>query len=764
MLYARVLTCPYPHARIVHMDTSKAEAYPGVHGVLRYDDPEVGGKILPGSYGNPWQVLPDTGRWQGEPVGVVVAAESEQICDEALQRVDVEWEELPFVLDELEALKPESPQISVIEQEIQSSSAYVLKHHVFEQGDVEKGFQEADRIIEFDARRRYHTWVGAELPSGICRWNGEYIEMWVNHQHPYEHKQGMAEWFGIPMNKITIHSPYQGGSFGGWSWMPWSPLIHCLIAILAKRIGRPVKIVFNRRDNFYGGSMDVGVFHYKVGFMNDGMISAVEMKNVFANSPLAFQPDSGIMHLAENTAIPHLFLENRGVFVNKGPVSAVRCEQLPNTMSINLVFNHVASELSMDPTELALKNDGCEGKGTAYLDKYKQQHGFPMRDSLKEVIDAGKKACGWDQKRHPPGARKLPNGKMHGMGFIWTHNWNSKRGAGFAAVLIHTDGTVSLLGQRADIGVGAETAYCQILAEELGVRFEDVVQRQQMDTGFVMMTADGSCNLSTNGWVVKKAAQNAKRKLLELATTPVQPFFSNEDPITLFVGCSPDDLDIKDSMIFLKKDPSKSIPVKEIVKEEQCVQFTKHEPIFDWAWYSADFGQPELGERPRLCRQAHFIEVEVDTETGDVEIIKVVNVNDVGKAVNPEAVEGQQYGGMYMAVGRNRSDEVVWDGATGVMLNGNLIDYKIATLRDCGPIKPIIVETAMGYGPDGANGIGEDVADHASSILGSAIYNAIGVWIDDYPITPEKVLKALGKVRATPLEQQCNQLTHRRRS
>jgi len=206
MLYARVLTCPYAHARIVHMDTSKAETYPGVRAILRYDDPMVKGKVLPGSYGAPWQVLPNIGRWQGEPVGVVVAAESEQICDEAIHLIDVTWEELPFIIDEEEAAKSTDFEFSIKEQEIEGNIFRLIKHYIFEQGDIEQGFKEADRIIEFKARRRYHTWVGAEMPSGICRWNGENLELWVNHQHPYEHKQGMAAWFGIPMNKITIHS------------------------------------------------------------------------------------------------------------------------------------------------------------------------------------------------------------------------------------------------------------------------------------------------------------------------------------------------------------------------------------------------------------------------------------------------------------------------------------------------------------------------------------------------------------------------------
>jgi xanthine dehydrogenase molybdenum-binding subunit len=304
---------------------------------------------------------------------------------------------------------------------------------------------------------------------------------------------------------------------------------------------------------------------------------------------------------------------------------------------------------------------------------------------------------------------------------------------------------VSILGLHSDIGVCAETAYSQIVAEELGMRYEHVAHRQQNDSGFVMMTPDGACNLCSNGWVVRKAAGKAKRKLLELATQGVKPYRASA-PVNLFVGYQPEDLDIKDSVIYVKAEPSKRIPVKEIVREEQCVQFTTHPPIIEWEWHSQLLEQEKFEERPRLCRQAHFMEVEIDTETGEIEITKVVIVNDVGKAINPEAVNGQQYGGMYMAAGRSLFEEVIWDKPTGVMLNGNLLDYKIATILDCGPISPVILETRMGYGPYGAEGIGEDVADHAASLLGPAVHNALGVWIDDFPITPERILKALGKI------------------
>jgi xanthine dehydrogenase molybdenum-binding subunit len=775
MLYARVLTSPHPHARILRMDTGGAEAYPGVRAILRYDDPEVRDKIMPGSYGAPWWVLKEYAAWEGEPIGVVVAADTKQISEEALKLVKIDWELYPFVIDEEDAVVREDVKLEGEGQlddktfdEAVAKFAYANAfsgvfriargEHLYEKGDIEKGFAEADRILEFKGRRRWHTWAQPELATAITRWNGGCPELWVKHQHVFEHKQAMSYWFDMPISRITTHAPYQGAMFGGWNWMNWSTIIHYITALLSRRTGgRPVKLVFNRRDDFYGGSMDIAVHSFRVGVKNDGTITAVRIKSIFSNGPKAPEPNMGIGHFLENTRIPNLMKENISGIVNKGPVNAVRCEQLTNTYCLNTVFGHVANELGLDPTEVALKNDGFEGHDADFLTNFKRKFNMPERDSLKECIEAGRKAIDWDTKYHAPGANRLPNGRMHGMAMVWTHEWNSKRGAGTAGVLIEPDGSISVLGQRADIGVVAETAYCQIVADELGMKYEDVMLRQQKDTGFAMMTPDGSCNLCTNGYVVRRAARKAKAALLDFAANGYA-----EEGMTCapaFQEYRPEELDIRDSVIFAKKDPSVRKTVRDVVREVQCVQWWKHPQIFTHAWKQAGAWTDATGEagastkelvdysqRPHLCRQAHFMEVEVDTETGEIEITKVVTVNDVGKAVNPEAVEGQQYGGAFMAASRAQTEEVVWDLNTGVMLNGNLIDYKIATILDVGPIEPIIVETRMGYGPYGANGIGEDVADHMASLLGPAVFNAIGAACDDLPITPDKVLKALGKI------------------
>ena len=168
---------------------------------------------------------------------------------------------------------------------------------------------------------------------------------------------------------------------------------------------------------------------------------------------------------------------------------------------------------------MALRNDGVEGHDMTFLEEFKKANGFPVRDSLRECIEAGKRLFNWDEKWHAPGARRLPNGRMHGVSFTWTHEWDDTRGAAAAAIMIQADGTVNIIGLRSDVGVNAETAYCQIVAEEIGMKAEDVFFRQGDDTHLPLMTPDGSCNLATNGYLMQKLGRMAKQKLLELATT-----------------------------------------------------------------------------------------------------------------------------------------------------------------------------------------------------------------------------------------------------
>jgi CO/xanthine dehydrogenase Mo-binding subunit len=262
---------------------------------------------------------------------------------------------------------------------------------------------------------------------------------------------------------------------------------------------------------------------------------------------------------------------------------------------------------------------------------------------------------------------------------------------------------------------------------------------------------------------VRNCARLLKNRVLELAVAP-----RGDTPLSSFPPAFPGkkvaELDIQDSIIFEKANPANKMtladfigpsggmgPLTSVIGEPALsgrgglkypVRLTP--PLFEYAWHVQRGAY--LGIRQRFCRQAHFMEVEVDTGTGEVEIVRMVTVNDVGKVISWEGCEGQQYGGAIMAAGRGHTEEVVYDPITGVMLNGNLLNYKIPGMLDVGPIDTLLVETGMGYGPYGTVGIGEDVATVAPSLLAPAVFNATGKWVDGFPVTPDKVLKALGKI------------------
>ncbi len=757
MLYMRLLMSPYAHAKILKMDTSKAEKLPGVRQVLRYDDPEVMkaeiiGKVA-GFFGLD-RPLSDAAHMEGELVGAAVAAESEDIAEQALALIEIEWEERPFNLDPVAASDPAAP-LSFPERYIDGNHWNRGAYDELIHGDVKKGFAEADKVIEFKFNRTANTWVGPERPCGVWRWNGDCPEIWLKHQRVHLPKSRISEWFGgIPMNKIIIHSPYQGASFGGWCQIDWNLGPLWCAALASKRTGRPVKYIFNRREDFFGGSMDEGTYFVKVGFKNDGTITAVDATLYHVNA--IWPVFSPVLHLHDNTSIPNLRGQSKSIWVNKGHTVPTRCEMLPPVLTQTMILDRVATELGMDPTELALKNDGCMGHGMDWADNEKKERGFPVIDSLKECIDKGKAEFKWDVSWHKPGARKLPNGRLHGVGFTWTHEWDDSCGSGeFAIRIERTDGSATLLAMAADNGVDAEATYCQIAADELGLLLENVHYNPHEYAGFYRMTPDSSTNMSVNGWAVRHAARILKQKILESATSPSSPTQRGSFQ-PAFPNTRPEELDIKDGIIYVKSNPSKQMSLADFVRlagesgpcatdEFLGTRVGWSEPLFASSYHVQHGAYNPHNPRPRFCRQAHFMEIEVDTETGEIFVTRVVNVNDVGKVINRLSCEGQQYGGSIMGVSRAKFEEVVHDPVTGVILNGNLLDYKIATMKDLGPISTILVETGMGYGPYGLIGVGEDIGTVVPGLVPLAVYNATGKWIDELPITPDKVLKALGK-------------------
>jgi xanthine dehydrogenase molybdenum-binding subunit len=774
MLYAKILTSPYAHAKIAGMDTSRAEALAGVRDILKYNDPDVITENLTGTDAH-YNILtlPGTGDFYQHPMGVVVVADSEEICDQALRLITIQWEERPFVLDMEESLKPTAPKIMAEVERLKATAKEpnTIMVESVDIGDVEKGFAEADKIIEYKITRASNSPAGVEAMACVAQWRGEFLDLWVHHQYNQQiylssetvpgvqfDGDNMDNPFSMPHNmgsmptsrdkpqppfapwsKITMTFPYQGSWFGGITWLAYSAAFIRLAVILAKRAaGRPVKLLYDE-SQFYCNGDESGTYTCKVGAKKDGTITAYHWHTVGMRNP-------AIDKTPESTSIRNVRGSQEWPFTNQGFHQCFR-HGAAACVPHNMMFSRVAAEFGLDPTEVALKNDGCHGHPWEWVSEYQKENGFPQRQSLKEVIEKGKQAIGWDRKWHAPGAKKLSNGKMHGLGFMSIHEWQAGIFTGPAppfACLILRDGKVTIIGTRCDMGMSTESGFRQCVAAEIGLRYEDtVVQMQRSDNNaFLIPGPAGSFGITGTTPQLVLAARELKQKILTYAVSPRVGRVSSPP---FFPGKNPEDLDIVDSHVFEKANPRNRRTVHEIARAFWNTDPAISHPVAGSLTGLQIEGKPDQ----RLClmaKQAHFVEVEVDTDTGLVDVLNMVCVNDVGHVFNPKGAEGQQYGGAIMGLGRSATEEKIFCPATGVGLNFDHIGYHLGTMNDYPPVECRLHESHLGYSAYGACGIGENIGASISAITSPAIYNAIGKWIYDFPTTPETVLAALGRI------------------
>ena len=739
MLYAKCLVGPYIHAKIKTMDTTKALALPGVWDILRYDDTKD--SMSPDTkmgYGTTWGgtgFIDDNTHCSDQPVGVVVCAESEEICDEALKLIEIEWEQLPFAVDPTAAL---ASSADVIYPEINPKSNLYYEMDIPINGDVEKGFKEADKILTFSFQHAQQAAAGVEGNVAMVKWEGDEVYVWSHAKFPT-----MTEYFlqqdpiaaSLPSTKAHVFSPITGGAFGSWGYQPMTHRFPQLAIMLSRRTGRPVKALDDQMV-FRIMTMPFGPHTFKVGFKNDGTITAVYAEGTLMTSYF-------FIHGYEAWAVPNLSIHIREPMLNLPPRATHRDDPM-NCYPQQMVTNHIAAELGMDPIKVAKLNEGINGKNAAALAQEKHELGLPDFNSMDEVIKVGKQAIDWDKTWHAPGAKKLPNGKMHGIGFVHAPEW----GGGYpmparVAVRVNFDGKVLLKYRRIDEGMMSENAYARVVADEIGVKFDDIHTDNTTDDGqFNVYGPGGSSGTGTNSVAFIDAARKAKQKILELATQAipgVTPVFS---------GKKPEELDIKESMVFEIAKPNNTKTVKEVVIQFNNAGSSVYplSPSYDIVCVGESPAYHDINYSDAFGRQAQFAEIEVDTDTGEVAINKLVTVNDVGKIVDPDGCNAQQYGGAFMGIGFGLTEEVVHDPTSGVNLNDDLINYKWLTMNDLPNIDCHLLEGGLGPGPYGMSGIGENISSSTHTLMNAAIYNAIGKFVDDFPATPWKILKALGKI------------------
>jgi len=717
ILHAKYLRSPYGRVRIKSMNINKAKALPGVVDIVTWDDPEV--QAISGARES---LIPNDAETENQEIGAVVVAETPEICDEALKLLEVEWEVLPTIVDALDGLKPGAP---VIRHETRKLPPATV-------GDVEAGFREADHVVEFDwtlSRRASHP----PNPNGSVAWWAQ--DPWgVDGDTLYI--EGICPTWGSfelrPMYNVTYDKLYRKTLFQGGKYCDWMHRRSQMVTpLLARRTGRPVRCVNEREHDYYPAGQQ-RVAHVKFGFTSDGLITAVEESVINdAGSPrerafawggsLAFSPFN-------TTRCVNLKSSSQSVFTNSGWNTGTQTSPT-DWDAMTIAEQHIAEKLGMDVTDVALKN--VHGPSS------QQDPGVPP--GLKMCIEKGKEIMNWQW--HPAGTKKLPDGRMHGYGFRYAQSPRHAQQPYTATVTIQADNKVYIPLKGPWMGVYAAEACALVVAEELGAKVEDVILSYDEKHIFTPV-GGGSDGTTASAWVMKEAAVECKKRLLELAAQS-SAFggggrgFGTAKPKGPSIR--PEDLDTKDTMVYLKSDPSKAFPFGKFIGDEG---FGDHD--LDIA--ATYFGRPpettwHRGGHILDVMNASFCEVAVDMETGETEVLKYVVVCDPGKVLRMTSFEGQLHQAMFFSHG-GLMEEFIYDKATGVKLSTNMFEYKKPTILDFGPIETGAVESRSGNACYGASGISHCMATLQLPIC--AIANAIGKWVEA-PATPNRVLKALGK-------------------
>ncbi len=720
MLYGKMLRSPYAHARIVSIDTSKAEKVEGVKAILTYKD--VPRALIGESGVEDAYVLPDKVHFVGDEV-LALAAESEEIAEQALELVEVEYEELPIVLTPEEALKPGAPLIPPPEVSASNLSEARTRTLITERGNVEQGFSEADLIVEDSYHTTFMQHSPIEPRACLTKWDGEKLMVWVSTQQPFAYRQTIARVLGMPQTSVKLISPYLGGSFGA----KYEGRYAILAAIMAKRTGRPVMFRFTREEEMLSKMRQAADIQVKIGIKRDGTFSAILGKLTTDSCGYIWSRNTNAATVTKALfRTPHARYEAKAVYTNH-PYSGEMRGVTDAIMAFGLTqsVDRVAEELGVDPVEYIKRThiqtgDECKATG--------ERDGTVLSScGLDECLERGAEAIGWRERwKGYQTPVEVRGHKSTGIGMTAiTHVSSTTAAASGSVVKLNSDGTVDLLVPVTEPGTGTKTTQAQVLAEALGIPFEtvNVVNDDTEVTPFSPYGQIASTSAHTEALATKLAGEDARRQLLEQAAVRL--------------AVEPEDLDIEDGVIYVKGNPDKSTSIRELA----AMMGAGIAPVVgrgvatcpNWPAKARSFG-------------AAFAEVEVDTETGEVRVLRCAAAHDVGKAINPDIVKGQIFGGVVMGIGWTLTEELHFD-TQGRPLNFNLTDYKIFTSADCPEIIPIIVEPDDPLGPYGAKGFGETAIVPMPGCIANAIYNAIGIRFKELPITPEKVLKALREGR-----------------
>lgn len=736
MLYAKLLTSPHAHARILDIDDSEARALPGVHTVLHYKNvPRVryasGGQSYPNPKPHDQVSFDHKVRYVGDRVAVV-AAESLEIAEEAVKRIKVTYEVLPAVFDENEAIKEGAPVIhDEPEMEGAYDAAHNISHHIHARvGNVEQGFAEADLVFEHQYYVHQVQQCPIEPHIAISYWDSdERLVIRSSTQVPFHVRRMVAPLLGLPVKRIRVIKPRIGGGFGAKQEM----LIEDIVGHLTVATGKPVRLELTRAEEFMSSrTRHPQTIKFKSGLKKDGTLVAQEMivlgnTGPYATHGLTVQTVTGLRGLSTYRC-PHKKFECKVVYTNIPVPGAYRGYGAPQAIfALESHMEEIAAAIGMDVIEFKGKNWVQAGDTmdiAPQLGEGEAQVGpAPVikTSGLNECMAQGMQAINW-ARRYQPGWNRVP-GKPHlrrGLGAAVCMHGTAIPGLdmGGASIKINDDGSFNILVGATDLGTGSDTVLAQIAAEVLGVRVEDIIiyssdtDMTPFDTG-----AYASSTTYISGMAVKRAAEQIREQIKERVGLMLK--LDDWSGVTL-------------------RDRQAYAPDGRSVTLEKVALHSLHQDLQRQMMATASYVSPD--SPPPFAGQ--FAEVEVDIETGQVTVKKLVMAVDCGMTINPITASGQVEGGMTQALGYGHCEEMVYD-QQGRMVNPVFGPYKIYRADEMPELEVILVQTIEPSGPFGAKALAEIPKDGVAPALASAVFNATGVRLRRIPLTPERVWTAL---------------------
>ena len=726
MLYGKVLRSPHAHARIIRVNADRALALPGVRAVVfGKDTPGVKYGTIPDEYG----LAMDKVRFIGDEVAAVAAVD-EETAEAALELIDVDYEVLPSVHDPVKAMQEGAPVIHESNDDIYDAARNISRRTHLTYGDVEKGFGEADHVFEHTFETQLVNHAAIEPHSTLAEYDpvGKII-VWSSCQAPFLLRANLARTLQMPLTRVRVIKPRVGGAFGGKREMMGNDFS---AAILTLKTGRPVKVTYTREEVFIATRQRHPTkIRLKTGVTREGRVVAKDCFMIMENGAYNGRgPDilgSCPNYITVLYRTPNILFDGFLVYTNNSSGSAFRGFGNPQIrFADDSQMDIISSELGIDPIELRRINVREEGDVTPNQAVITS---CGLRECVEKVSEATDFQSRW---------RKLPFG--HGIGIACGHHTCGFKSllphdSSAAMVKLNEDGTANVLTGASDVGQGSDTVLAMIAAEELGIPYHQI-EMTTADTEVTPMDLGSYASRVTfiAGNAVKRAAADAKQQLVSAAAD-------------LFEA-APGDIVIENGMVRVVGSAEVSATVEEVI--QHSFQHGPGIPIMGRGGYNppTDRLNRKTGvgnTSPAYSFGAQVAEVKVDLETGHVKVIRMTSGVDCGIAINPTSVEGQVEGSVSGGIGQALMEG--FHQRDGLMLNPSLLEYRLPQVTDMPEMETILVETLEKEAPFGAKGVGEFVQIPTTAAIANAVYDAIGVRIYDLPITPEKILKALGKKR-----------------